>query len=195
MGVLEAAGALVGDDPQHPGGLLATLDVFNDPKKVQALSDYFTQQNQFLENEAKNSKGSVLDYVLGLPGYLSNLKTSLLADKYAALDPESRNFVDAFTRAIGTAPGLRGVTSSSSALAALRTIEREYPNPVYVKTRQNAVNRMDNLMHEINLAGSFNKLLRDKLKTLPSIDSPSTQPTANWIWNGTELVPQNAAHR
>jgi hypothetical protein len=173
MGVSEAAAALVGDDPSKPGGLQAHLDVFDNKKDVDSLADYFTAQNQFMEQEASGvSTDGVGAYLAGLPTMLTDLKTSALDSKYNALSQQGKDFVDAFTRAIGTAPGLRSVSSSSSALAALRTIEREYPNPQFVKSKKDAEARMSNLYNEIKQAGSYNPLVREKLRTLPQLGGP-----------------------
>lgn len=164
-GVNESYSAAFGDQPGVPGGLWSHLSVFKNPDDVRQLGEFFTMQDQYMKQASAVPKAGAVEYFTGVPLYLSNEKAQYLRDKYNQLSPESKAFVDAWTRAVAAAPGLRSATSSPSALAALNWINNEYPTPPHVNNYEDAVQRMRNLYNVMQEAAIDNPILKQNLST------------------------------
>jgi hypothetical protein len=184
---------------------MSNLDIFKDPAAVDRIANYMSLADAKLEgewNEAeKGGVEGITKFYAGLPQAYTAIQIGAVKDAYDKLTPRDKNFVADFTSLMGQWGGARKGTGASASLYNFKNMSKEIPNPVYVKSYEDAVSRAGNMFNELNQMGQTNTTPNtyDRDKILPkapakkggTIAPPpgSAQPATVYAWD-----PQGNRH-
>lgn len=176
--------------PQSDG--MSNLDIFKDPAAVDRIANYMSLADNKLEGEwdeaEKGGSTGILKFYAGLPQAYTSVQIGAVKDAYDKLTPRDKKFVADFTSLMGQWGGARKGTGASASLYNFKNMSKEIPNPVYVKSYEDAVSRAGNMFNELNQMGEHNG-------TAKTYDKDKILPKATTKKSGTISAPpgQNAA--